>query len=142
MTDINIRNKKGRDRLQYELDKLKNAPNEDDCFRVDYWDPDNNNRDVFHWKITLIPPQGSDYEGGLFKIEAKFREDYPETAPILKFVTRIFHCNINSDGHIGLNSINNKWRKSLSMEDVINHIMIFFYKQNPCNPFNCSAAEL
>ena len=142
MTDINIRNKKGRDRLLYELDKLKNDPDEDDCFRVDYWDPDNNNPDVFHWQITLIPPQGTDYEGGLFKIEAKFREDYPETAPILKFVTRIFHCNINSDGHICLNSINYTWRKSLSMEDVINHIMIFLYKQNPYDPFNCSAAEL
>ena len=142
MTDINIRNKKGRDRLQYELYKLMNDPETNICFKVDYWDPDNNNPDVFHWQITLIPPQGTDYEGGFFKIEAKFRENYPETAPILKFITRIFHCNVNSDGHICLNSIKYNWRKSLSMEDVLNHVMILLYKQNPGDPFNRSAADL
>ena len=142
MTDTNIRNKKGRERLQYELNKLMNDPDINNCFGVDYWDPDNNNPDVFHWQITLIPPQGTDYEGGFFKIEAKFRENYPETAPILKFITRIFHCNVNSDGHICLNSIKYNWRKSLSMEDVLNHVMILLYKQNPGDPFNRSAADL
>ena len=63
MTDTNIRNKKGRDRLHYELNKLMNDPDINNCFGVDYWDPDNN-PDVFHWQITLIPPQGTDYEGG------------------------------------------------------------------------------
>ena len=142
MTNTNIRNIKGRDRLQYELNKLMNDPDINNCFGVDYWDPDNNNPDVFHWQITLIPPQGTDYEGGFFKIEAKFREDYPESAPILKFVTRIFHCNVNSSGHICLNSIKENWKKSLSMEDVLNHVMILLYKQNPGDAFNDSAALL
>ena len=135
-----VKYKKGKERLQYELDKLMNDPDINNCFGVDYWDPDVDSPDVFHWQITLIPPQGTDYEGGFFKIEAKFRENYPDTAPILKFVTKIFHVNVNSDGHICLNSIKDNWRRSLSMEDVLNHIMILLYKQNPNSAFNGTAA--
>ena len=51
-----IKNKKGKERLQYELDKLMNDPDINNCFGVDYWDPDADNPDVFHWQITLIPP--------------------------------------------------------------------------------------
>ena len=137
-----VKYKKGKERLQYELDKLMNDPDINNCFGVDYWDPDADYPDVFHWQITLIPPQGTDYEGGFFKIEAKFRENYPDTGPILRFVTKIFHVNVNSDGHICLNSIKDNWRRSLSMEDVLNHIIILLYKQNPDSPFNWSAADL
>ena len=97
---------KGRDRLQYELDKLMNQKDLNNCFGVDYIDPDVDNPDITHWQITLIPPEGTNYEGGLFKIEAKFREDYPETVPIIKFLTRIFHCNIcYNTGHFCLNTL-------------------------------------
>ena len=137
-----IKSKKGKDRLQYELDKLMNDPDINNCFVVDYWDPDADCPDVFHWQITLIGPKGTDYEGGYYKIEAKFRENYPDTAPILKFATKIFHANINYNGHICLNSIKSNWRRSFSMGDVLEHIMILLYKQNPSDPLNSEAALL
>ena len=56
--------KTGKVRLQYELDKLMNDPDINNCFGVDYFEPDVDNPDVFHWQITLIPPVGSNYEGG------------------------------------------------------------------------------
>ena len=138
-----IRSLKGKDRLLKEYDKLTNDPDINNCFGIDYWDPDADNPDIFHWQITLIPPIGTDYEGGFFKIEAKFLDDYPISAPQMKFVTKIYHCNIEeSTGHICLNSIKDDWRPSLSMEDVLNHIMILLYKQNPSSPLNSSAADL
>ena len=138
-----IKNLKGRERLLKEYDQLTNDPDINNCFGIDYWDPDAPNPDIFHWQITLIPPIGTDYEGGFFKIEAKFLDDYPISAPQMKFVTKIYHCNIEeSTGHICLNSIKDDWRPSLSMEDVLNHIMILLYKQNPSSPLNSSAADL
>ena len=142
MSDNEILSKTGKERLQCELNKFINEPDIDECFGVDYFDPDVENPDVFHWKITLIPPKGSYYEDGLFKIEAKFREDYPNTAPIMKFLTRIFHCNVNEDGHICVNSIKSNWSKNLTMEDVLNHIIVLLYKQNPSNAINRDAASL
>ena len=138
-----IKSLKGKKRLQKEYDKLTNDPDINNCFGIDYWDPDVNDPDIFHWQITLIPPIGTDYEGGFFKIETKFREDYPSTAPLMKFVTKIFHCNVQeSTGHICVNSIKDSWNHNYSMEDVLNHIMILLYKQNPGSPFNSTAANL
>ena len=129
MSDNEILSKTGKERLQCELNKFINEPDINECFGVDYFDPDVENPDVFHWKITLIPPKGSYYEDGLFKIEAKFREDYPNTAPIMKFLTRIFHSNVNRDGHICVNSIKSNWSKKLTMEDVLNYINFLLYKK-------------
>ena len=142
MSDKEILSKTGKERLQCELDKLMNDPDINNCFGVDYFDPDVDNPDVFHWQITLIPPIGSNYEGGFFKIEAKFREDYPNSAPIMKFLTRIFHSNVNTDGHICVNSIKSNWSKKLTMEDVLNHIIVLLYKQRPEDCFNRTAANL
>ena len=134
--------KSGKDRLVYELDKLMNDPDINNCFGVDYFDPDVDNPDVTHWQITLIPPIGSNYEGGFFKIEAKFPNDYPNIAPSMKFLTKIYHCNVEySSGHICLNSIKDKWNKKNSMEDVLNHIIVLLYKQNPDSPLNGTAAS-
>ncbi len=138
----NVTIKKGRDRLVEELDKLMNDPDINNCFGVDYWNPDAPNPDVFHWQITLIPPQGTDYEGGFFKLEAKFSEEYPLYAPKMKFLTKIYHCNVDDLGHICLNTIKEKWTKSFTMEDVLNHIIILLYKQNPESPLNDPAADL
>ena len=138
-----VKKMKGRERLQKEYDKLTNDPDINNCFGIDYWDPDAENPDIFHWQITLIPPIGTDYEGGFFKIEAKFREDYPKSAPQLKFVTRIYHCNVDeSTGHICVNTIKGAWDHIFTMEDVLNHVMILLYKQEPGDAFNSSAANL
>ena len=138
-----IKKLKGKDRLLKEYDELTNDPDINNCFGIDYWDPDAPNPDIFHWQITLIPPIGTDYEGGFYKIECRFFEDYPESAPQLKFVTRIFHCNVGErTGHICINSIKNNWSPSLTMEDVFNHIIVLLYKQNPESPMNKTAAKL
>ena len=134
--------KKGKDRLVEELGKLMNDPDINNCFGVDYWDPDVPNPEVFHWQITLIPPQGTDYEGGFFKLEAKFSEDYPLVAPKMKFLTKIYHCNVDECGYICLNTLKKNWNPSFTMEDILNHIIILLYKQNPSSPLNGSAATL
>ena len=138
-----IKNLKGRERLLKEYDQLKNYPDINDYFRINYWDPDSPNPDIFHWQITFFPPIGTDYEGAFYKIEARFFEDYPKSAPQLKFITRIYHCNIAEDtGHFCLNSIKADWKPSLTMEDIFNHVMILFYKQFPDNAMNGDAAHL
>ena len=141
MTDV--KNLKGKERITREFDKLTNDPDINNCFGVDYYDPDADNPDIYHWQITLIPPKGTNYEGGFFKIEAKFTDDYPKSRPKLKFLTRIYHCNIDfTTGHICLNSLKEKWNPSLTIEDILNHIIILLYKQRPESPMNSDAANL
>lgn len=119
-----------------------NDPDINICFAVDYWEPDTPNPDIFHLQITLIPPKGTNYEVRFYKIRAQFSEDYPRVAPKLKFLIRIYHCNIKDKGFICLNTIKRNWRKSYTMEDVLNHIIFLLYKQNPDSPLNHSAAKI
>ena len=137
-----MENFSGRDRLYREFDKLQNEPDINNCYTVDYWDPDN--PDIFHWQVILIPPKGTDYEGGLFKLEVKFKEDYPNTPPQVIFFTRIYHCNIiEYDGRICLNALKNSdWKPTYTIENILDYIIVLLHKQNPYNPLNYEAGQL
>jgi ubiquitin-protein ligase len=47
------------------------------------------------WKVALRGPEGSPYEGGIFIVEVIFPRNYPFAEPRYKFITRIYHPNIN-----------------------------------------------
>ena len=125
-----------RMRITEEFDELNDDPDVNDLFGVSYWDSDSDDPDIYHWKVTLMAPQGSLYEGGFFKIEIIFNKDYPESPPKVKFLTKIYHCNIDSyNGKICLNTLNN-WDQSFKIGDVLNHIVVLLINQNPDSPLN------
>jgi ubiquitin-conjugating enzyme E2 N len=57
-----------------------------------------------NWLIMLlcVGPEGSPYEGGVFKLELFLPEDYPMSAPKVRFITKIYHPNIDKLGRICL----------------------------------------
>lgn len=52
------------------------------------------------WKIVLQGPTGSAYASGAFVLYLDMGEDYPRRAPSGRFVTPIFHPNVNRHGRI------------------------------------------
>ena len=121
-------------RIISEYNKINNDGDINNNFGVDYWDGDERNKD--HWEVTLIPPVGTLYEGGFYKLEVLFPNDYPSSPPKVKFLTKIYHCNINSSsGYICLNTLKKEhWKPDYTMEDIFNHIIILLYKPNPEDP--------
>lgn len=51
--------------------------------------------DLLKWKATLIGPIDTPYEGGIFELSIQFPVNYPFKPPTIKFMTKIYHCNIS-----------------------------------------------
>ena len=66
------------------------------------------------WRVTMMGPKKTPYEGGIFTIKILFPIDYPSLGPEFKFMNKVYLLNAdwrNYDtlGHISLSSLN-EWR--------------------------------
>ncbi|KAL7423287.1 hypothetical protein Q5752_002588 [Cryptotrichosporon argae] len=93
-----------------------------------------NESNVFQWLATLPGPAGSPYEGGQFEVEITVPNDYPFSPPHLRFLTRVYHCNINSQGGICLDLLKTAWSPALSLYKVILSLSSLLTDPNPADP--------
>ena len=101
----------------------------------------NGKKDPFHWQITMLGPQDTAYANGLFILTADFNKDYPKTAPEVKFTNKMYHLNVNDNGHICVNTLSD-WKEGTTMTEVLSLIFALFYKQNPESAYNMERANL
>lgn len=101
---------------------------------------DENN--IFHWQGTIIGPEGSPYEGGIFYLRIDFSNDYPFKPPKIIFVTKIYHCNINSSGSICLDILKDQWSPALTISKVLLSICSLMNEPNPDDPLVQDIASL
>lgn len=62
--------------------------------------PDESNGRYFH--VVISGPGDSPFEGGKFKLELFLPEEYPMAAPKVRFLTKIYHPNVDKLGRICL----------------------------------------
>lgn len=55
---------------------------------------------IMMWHAVIFGPEDTPWEGGTFKLNLTFSEDYPNKAPVVKFESKMFHPNIYADGGI------------------------------------------
>ncbi|XP_043922805.1 ubiquitin-conjugating enzyme E2 E1 isoform X2 [Protopterus annectens] len=91
---------------------------------------------IYEWRSTILGPPGSVYEGGVFFLDITFTAEYPFKPPKVAFRTRIYHCNINSQGVICLDILKDNWSPALTISKVLLSICSLL---TDCNPeFICS----
>ena len=100
-----------------------------------------NKDDYFHWNITMLGPQDTPYAGGLFFLTADFKDNYPLTAPEVKFKNKIYHLNVKDDGHVCISTLS-KWVEGTTMSEVLSLIFALFYKENPNSAYSQERANL
>jgi ubiquitin-conjugating enzyme E2 D/E len=97
---------------------------------------------LMHWSATIHGPAETAYEGGIFELDIQFSQDYPFTAPKVKFTTKIFHPNINSGGEICLDILKTEWSPVLSISSLLLSICSLLIDPNSDDPLNIEAAKL
>ncbi|KAG0698620.1 ubiquitin-conjugating enzyme/RWD-like protein [Suillus ampliporus] len=95
---------------------------------------------LFRWAGTIPGPQGSPYEGGVFKIDIQLANDYPFSAPKVTFVTRIYHMNISDKGNICIDILKQNWSPALSLFKVMLSLSSLLTDPNPQDPLVPSIA--
>ena len=123
-------------RIKKELLDLEKAPPEN-CSAG----PINDN-DLFQWRATIMGPQGSPYEGGIFNLKISLPADYPFKAPHITFTTKIYHCNVNSNGSICLDILKDNWSPALTISKALLSICSLMDDPNPNDPLVPDIANL
>ena len=100
------------------------------------------NDDLYYWQATIMGPEGSPYQGGLFFLDINFPTDYPFKPPKIYFRTKIYHPNISSNGSICLDILKDQWSPALTVAKVILSICSLLTDPNPDDPLVPNIAEL
>lgn len=95
---------------------------------------------IYEWVSTILGPPGSVYEGGVFFLDVHFSPEYPFKPPKVTFRTRIYHCNINSQGVICLDILKDNWSPALTISKVLLSVCSLLTDCNPADPLVGSIA--
>lgn len=101
---------------------------------------DDDRRPVVSFMIT--GPEDTAYEGLVFTIKLIFENKYPKYPPIVKFITKCYHPNIDDqNGKICLNSMSDDWSPKTNISLIIWMMWEFLRDPNPDSPLNRKAAK-
>ncbi|XP_008158213.2 ubiquitin-conjugating enzyme E2 T [Eptesicus fuscus] len=89
-------------------------------------------------RAQIIGGANTPYEKGVFTLEVSIPERYPFEPPQIRFLTPIYHPNIDSAGRICLDILKlppkGAWRPSLSIATVLASIQLLMAEPNPDDP--------
>eukprot|EP01091_Cochliopodium_minus_P020788 TRINITY_DN919_c0_g1_i1.p1 TRINITY_DN919_c0_g1~~TRINITY_DN919_c0_g1_i1.p1 ORF type:complete len:164 (-),score=25.93 TRINITY_DN919_c0_g1_i1:147-599(-) len=114
-------------RIVKEINDMKKDPHED-CCAGPLGD------DLYHWTGTILGPEDTSYEGGLFFLDIIVPKDYPFKPPRFKFITKIYHPNINSQGSISLDVLKDNFSPALTIIKLLMSIRCLLSDPNPFDP--------
>ena len=112
------------------------------------------NDNIYTWEVVLIGPKETLYENGLYRAEMIFPLDYPEAPPTFRFITPMWHPNIDRDGNVcisilhksgedefGYELLSERWLPVRSPESIILSILALLDEPNCESPANQDASQ-
>merc|ERR1712124_136470 len=94
-----------------------------------------------YFDVIITGPSTSPYEGGIFKLELFLPEEYPMCPPKVRFLTKIYHPNIDKLGRICLDILKTKWSPALQIRTVLLSIQALLSAPNPDDPLANDVAD-
>lgn len=107
--------------------------------------PDGNTiieQNMYCWNAIITGPEDTPYAGGIFRLKMEFPPDYPFRPPKIRFITKVYHPNINSTGSICLDTLKDKWSPALNANKALLSISSLLADPNPSDPLEPEIAQL
>jgi ubiquitin-protein ligase len=102
-------------------------------------DPEN----ITKWSAAVFGPEGTEWEGGVFRLTVSFPDDYPIHAPDVRFVPPYpFHPNVYANGKICIDILQHNWSAAYELASVLTSVQALLIDPNPQSPANNEAAML
>lgn len=112
------------------------------------------NDNIYTWEVVIIGPRDTAYDSGIYRAEMIFPLDYPEAPPTFRFITPIWHPNIDKDGNVcisilhkpgedeyGYEDLSERWLPVRSPESIILSILCLLNSPNCESPANLEASQ-
>ncbi|XP_023794869.1 ubiquitin-conjugating enzyme E2 G1 isoform X3 [Cyanistes caeruleus] len=109
--------------------------------------------DLYRWEVLIIGPPDTLYEGGVFKAHLTFPKDYPLRPPKMKFITEIWHPNVDKNGDVcisilhepgedkyGYEKPEERWLPIHTVETIMISVISMLADPNGDSPANVDAA--
>ncbi|XP_040038711.2 uncharacterized protein LOC120822836 [Gasterosteus aculeatus] len=97
--------------------------------------------DFTFWKILMEGPPDTPYEKGTFELFCQFGSDYPVKPPLVRFITPVYHCNINSVGRICHNIFDRNYNAQITVRNILNAVYGLLIIPEPEDPLDSILAE-
>lgn len=98
------------------------------------------------WNVRILGPHNSPYKEGTFNLEVCIPSNYPFSPPALKFITKVFHPNIDDNGRICMDLLkmppSGNWRPTIGIEGLLIAVRTLLENPNPRDPLMVDTAAL
>ncbi|XP_006824496.1 uncharacterized protein LOC102809960, partial [Saccoglossus kowalevskii] len=93
------------------------------------------------WRILLLGPADTPYENGVYSLYAEFPKDYPAVPPIVRFITPIYHCNVNASGRICHSVFDREYTSDTPITTILTCVFGLLITPEPDDPLDSTLAE-
>ncbi|XP_046338739.1 ubiquitin-conjugating enzyme E2 T-like [Haliotis cracherodii] len=118
-------------RMKREIQMMSESP----PHGISCWPKDDK---IDHLEAQIVGGEGTPYEGGIFKLEIQIPERYPFEPPKVRYVTPIYHPNIDNGGRICLDTLKmppkGAWKPCLNVGTVLTSLQLLMAEPNPEDP--------
>ncbi|XP_056611869.1 uncharacterized protein LOC130428053 isoform X2 [Triplophysa dalaica] len=97
--------------------------------------------DFTFWRIIMKGPPETPYEKGVFELYCEFGSDYPVKAPLVRFFTPIYHCNINNVGRICHHIFDRNYSSDVTMREILDAVYGLLILPEAEDPLDSVLAE-
>lgn len=100
---------------------------------------ENNGLNLFKWNCSFPGPNVPLYEGSYYNITLFFTKEYPFKPPKVQFNSPVFHPNIYTTGDVCLDVLNNAWKPSMNIIQILTAVQQLLTTPNDKSPAHGAA---